>query len=147
MALRIILLRLPNHDREFVHGSQTLHEMLGKLLANYIPQVDAGARNLWGRFSALRQAGRSMIKHVNNCMTARNQIIALGEVVPRKQFIFKLLNVAWKLHPTHDRRSPAPPDDIVAGLTDGHNHHCQVGQHQDHQRGYAGTGRYQRWNP
>lgn len=37
------------------------------------------AGKLWSEFGALRQAGRSMIVHVNDYMTVMNQRIAMGE--------------------------------------------------------------------
>ena len=69
IAKRIILLTLPNHDRAYVRGSQTLNEIWSKLLAKYMPSIDAEARKLWSRFSALRQSGRPTVEHVNDCMT------------------------------------------------------------------------------
>ena len=46
IAKRIILLTLPNHDRAYVRGSQTLNEMWSKLLAKYMPSIKAEARKL-----------------------------------------------------------------------------------------------------
>ena len=40
IAKRIILLTLPNHDRAYVRGSQTLNEIGSKLLAKYMPSID-----------------------------------------------------------------------------------------------------------
>ena len=71
VAKRIILLTLPNQDRAYVWGSLTLNEIWGKLLAKYMPSMDAEARKLWSRFSALRQAGRPMVEHVNECMSVK----------------------------------------------------------------------------
>ena len=87
IAKRIILLTLPNHDRAYVRGSQTLNEIWSKLLAKYMPSIDAEARKLWSSFSALRQSGRPMVEHVNDCMTVRNLLEAIGEIVPDKQFV------------------------------------------------------------
>ena len=84
VAKRVILLTLPNQDRAYVKGSLTLNEIWGKLLAKYMPSTDAEARRLWSRFSALRQASRPMVEHVNECMTVRNQLMAVGETVPEK---------------------------------------------------------------
>ena len=72
IAKRITLLTLPNHDRAYVRGSQTLNKIWSKLLAKYMPSIDAEARKLWSMFSALRQSGRPMVEHVNDCMTVRN---------------------------------------------------------------------------
>ena len=97
MAKRVILLTLPNQDREYVEGSLTLNEIWSKLLAKYVPSVDAEARKLWSRFSALRQAGRPMVDHVNECMTVKSQLEAVGETVPEKQFVDKVLNTDREL--------------------------------------------------
>ena len=97
IAKRIILLTLPNHDRAYVRGSQTLNEIWSKLLAKYMPSIDAEARKLWSMFSALRQSGRPMVEHVNDCMTVRNLLEAIGVIVPDKQFVDNLLNVDREL--------------------------------------------------
>ena len=54
VAKRIILLTLPNEDRAYVRGSLTLNDLWRKLLAKYMPSMDAEARKLWSRFSILR---------------------------------------------------------------------------------------------
>ena len=68
-------------------GSLTLNEIWGKLLAKYMPSTDAEARRLWNRFSALRHAGRPMVEHVNECMTVRNQLMAVGETCQRNSLL------------------------------------------------------------
>ena len=146
IAKRIVLLTLPNHDRAYVRGSLTLHEIWSKLLAKYMPSIDAEARKLWSRFSALRQAGRPMLEHVNDCMTVRNLLEAIGETVPDKQFVDKLLNVDRELSYLHPMLVRAPIAENVAGLTDGYNYHHQDRQHQNHS-GNAGRGRFQHRHP
>ena len=42
-----------------------------------------------------------MVEHVNECMTVRNQLMAVGETVPEKQFIDKLLNIDRELPATN----------------------------------------------
>ena len=74
--------------------------------------------------------------HVNDCMTVRNQLIALGETVPDKQFVDKLLNVDRELSCFRPMLSHAPIDEIVTGLTDGYIYHYQDHQHQ-HQHSKA----------
>ena len=129
---RIILLTLPNHDRAYVRGSQTLNEIWSKLLAKYMPSIDAEARKLWSRFSARRQCGRPMVEHVNDCMTIRNLLEAIGGIVPDKQFFDKLLNVNWELSYLRPMLVRAPIAEIVDGLTDGYSYHYQDRQHQNH---------------
>ena len=83
------------------------------------------------------------MEHVNECMTVRNQLIAVGETVPEKQFVDKLLNIDWELSYLRPMLVRAPIDDIVAGLMDGYSYHCRGRQHQ-HQHSNAGRGRFQR---
>ena len=118
IAKRIILLTLPNHDRAYVCGSLTLHEIWSKLLAKYMPSMDAKARKLWSRFSALRQAGRPLVEHVNSCMTVKNLLEAIGETVPDKQFVDKLLNVDRELSYLRPVLARAPIAEIVAVPTE-----------------------------
>ena len=146
IATRIILLTLHDHDKAYVRGSQTLNEIWNKLLAKYMPSIDAEARKLWSRFSALRQYGRPMVEHVNDCMTVRNLLEAIGEIVPDKQFVDKLLNVDRELSYLRPMLVRAPIAEIVAGLTDGYSYHYQDRQHQNHS-GNAGRGRFQRRHP
>ena len=143
---RIILLTLPNHDRAYVRGSLILNDIWTKLLAKYMPCIDTEARKLWSKFSALRKAGRPMVEHVNECMTVKNQLGALGEIVPDKQFVDKLLNVDRELSYLRPMLVHAPMEKIVAGLTEGYSYHYQERQHQN-QPGNAGKGRFQRRHP
>ena len=100
-----------------------MNEIWGKLLAKYMPSMDAVAQKLWNRFSASRRAGKPMVKHVNECTTVKNQLESLGEMVPEKQFVDKLLNIDRELSYLRPMLVCAPIDDIVAGLTDGYNYH------------------------
>ena len=86
-----------------------------------------------------------MVEHVNECMTVKNPLESLGEVVPEKQFIDKLLSVDRKLSYLRPMLVCAPIDEIVAGLTDGYSYHYPDRQHQ-HQHSNADRGRFQRRN-
>ena len=111
-----------------------------------MPSIDAEARKLWSRFSALRQSGIPMVEHVNDCMTVRNLLEAMGEVVPDKQFVDKLLSVDRELSYLRPMLVCAPIAEIVAGLTDGYSYHYSDRQYQNHS-GNAGRGRFQRRHP
>ena len=87
-----------------------------------------------------------MVEHVNVCMTVNSQLTALGETVPDKQFVDKLLNIYWELAYLRPMLALAPVDEIVAGLTDGYSYHYPDRQHQ-HQHSNADRGRFQRRNP
>ena len=84
------------------------------------------------------------MERVNDCMTVRNQLVALGETVPAKQFVDKLLNVDWELSYRRSMLVRAPVDEIMPGLTDGY--HYQDRQQQN-PHGNASRGRFQRRNP
>ena len=146
IAKRIMLPTLPNHDRAYVRGSQTLNEIGIKLLAKYMPSIDAEAQKFWSKFSALRQSGRQIVEHVNDCKTVANLLEATGETVPDKQFVDKLLNIDLQLSYLRPMLVRAPIAEIVAGLTDGYSYHYQDRQHQNHS-GNAGRGRFQRRHP
>ena len=85
-----------------------------------------------------------MVEHVNECMIVRNQLMAVGETVPEKYFIDKLLNIDRELSYLRPMLVRAPIDDIVAGLTDGCNYHYQDRQHQ---HSNAGRDRFPRRHP
>ena len=146
IAKRIILLTLPNHDRAYVRGSQTLNETWSKPLAKYMPSIDGEARKLWSRFTALRHSGRPMVEHVNDCMTVRNLLEAIGDTVSDKQLVDKLLNVDRELSYLRPMLVRAPIAEIVAGLADGCSYHYQDRHHQNHS-GNGGRGRFQRRHP
>ena len=95
----------------------------------------------------IRQAGRRMVEHVNDCMTFKNQLTAFGETVLDKQFVDKL-NIDRELSYLRPMLARGPIDEIVAGLTDGYSYHYRDRQHQhQHQHGNASTGRFQRRSP
>ena len=89
-----------------------------------------------------------MVEHVNDCMTVRNHLVyvALGETVPDKQVVDKLLNVDRELSYLRPMLFRAPIDRIVPGLTDGCSYPYQDRQHQN-QHGNAGRGRFQLRHP
>ena len=111
-----------------------------------MPSIDAVARKLWSRFSALRQSGKPMVEHVNDCMTVRNLLEAIGQTEPDKQSVHTLLNVDRELSYLRPMLVRAPIAEIVAGLTGGYSYHYQDRQHQIHS-GNARRGRCQRRHP
>ena len=93
-----------------------------------MPSIDAEARKLWSKFSAVHQAGTPMVERVNDCMTVRNQRVVLGETVPYKQFVDKLLNVDRELAYLRPTLVRASMDEIMAGLTDGYTTTTNTGR-------------------
>ena len=68
--------------------------------------------------------------HVNDCMTPKDQLIVLGETVPDKQFVDKVLNINQEVSYLRPMLARAPIDEIVAGLTVGYSYHYLNRQHQ-----------------
>ena len=79
-------------------------------------------------------------------MPVKHQQTALGDTVPEKQFVDKLLNIDRELSYQRPMLVRNPIDDIVAGLTDGYSYHYQDRKHQ-HGHSNAGRGRFQLRNP
>ena len=100
--MRIILLTLPNHGRSYVRGSQTLSEVWSNLLRKFMPSTNTEARRLWNKLCALRQNCRTMVEHVNEHMTVKNQLTALGE----KQIIGKSEYRTGAILPMSDPGAP-----------------------------------------
>ena len=84
-----------------------------------------------------------MLEYVNECMTIKNQLTALGEIVPEKPFIVKLLSIYRELSYLRPTLARASVEDIISGLTDGYSFHDLSYRHQQ-QHGYGGRGRFQR---
>ena len=84
-----------------------------------------------------------MVEHVNDCMTVKNLLEAIGETVPDKQVVYTLLHVDRELSYLRPMLVRAPIAEIDAGLTDGYSYHYQDRQHRNHS-GNAGRGRFQR---
>ena len=52
---------------------------------------------MWIWFERLRQRERPMQEHINECMTVSNNLLAIIESVPDRQFTHKLLNLDKEL--------------------------------------------------
>ena len=96
----------------------------------------------------LERYGATLVHCVRlaGCMAVRDQLVALGETVPDKQFVGNLLNVCRELSYLRPMLVRAPMDKIVTELTDGQSYHYQDRPHQT-KHGNAGRGRFQRQNP
>lgn len=90
-----------------------------------MPSIDAEAGKLWSKFGALLHASRPMVELVKECMTVKNKLIAVGETVPDKQFVDKILNEDRELSYLRPMLARAFNDDIVAGLTGRYSYCCQ----------------------
>ena len=149
-AMRTVLLNLPSHDRAYVRGQTMLHEVWSMLTSKYMPSIAAEATKLWIQFEGLRQRGRTMQEHVNECMTVCNRLLAINEPVPDRQFTHKLLNVDKELYHVQATLAHANIDAIISGLTDAYafmHMNDPPQHHHQHQQGHGGRGRFQRRFP
>ena len=80
--MRTVLLNLPPLDRAYVRSHDMMHEVWSMLNNKYMPSVAAEATKVWIQFEDLRQRGRPMQEHINECMTVRNKLLAIDEPVP-----------------------------------------------------------------
>ena len=103
--------------------------------------IDAQARRVWNQVGALRQNGRTMVEHVNECVTVKNQFTALGETVPEDQFIDKLLNMDRDLSYLCQTLAHACAEYIITRITDGYSFHDPPDRQQQQQQGDGGRGR------
>ena len=96
----------------------------------------------------LRQRGKPMQEHKNECMTVCNKLLAINEAVSDRQFTHKLMNVDKELYHVRATLAHANIDAIVSGLTGAYAFmHMNGPPRHQHQHGQAGRGRFQRRFP
>ena len=93
VARRMILLALSATDTDYTADTTYLCEVWQLLLERHEPSRDIEVSNLYQKLSVATQHGRNMGDHVNEFMTYRNHLKALGADIPRDFFIKKLLDV------------------------------------------------------
>ena len=93
VARRTILLALSATDTNYTADTTYLCEAWQLLLERHEPSRDIEVSDLYEKLSVATQRGRSMGDHVNECMTYRNRLKALGADIPRDFFNQKLLDV------------------------------------------------------
>ena len=90
---RTILLALPVTDTDYTADTTCLCEAWQLLLERHEPSRDIEVSDLYQKLSVATQRGRNMGYHVNECMTYRNRLKALGAEIPREFFVQKQLDV------------------------------------------------------
>ena len=93
VARRTSLLALSATDTDNTADTTYLCEAWQLLSERHEPSRDIEVSDLYQKLSVATQRGRNMGDHVNECMTYRNRLKALGADIPREFFIQKLLNV------------------------------------------------------
>ena len=89
VARRTSLLALSATDTDYTADTTYLCEAWQLLLE----RRDIEVSDLYHKLSVATQCGRNIGEHVNECMTYRNRLKALGAQIPREFFIQKLLDV------------------------------------------------------
>ena len=93
VARRKILLALSATDVDYTADTTYLFEAWQLLLEHHELSRDKEVSDLYQKLSVATQRGRHMGDQVNECMTYRNRLKALGADIPREFFIQKLLDV------------------------------------------------------
>ena len=89
---RTILLALSATDTDYTADTTYLCEAWQLLLERHEPSRDIES-GMYQKLSVATQRGRNMVDHVNECMTYRNRLKALGAEILREFFVQKLLDV------------------------------------------------------
>ena len=93
VARRTILLAVSETDTDYTADTTYLCEAWQLLLERHEPSRDIEVSDLYQKLSVATQRKRNMGDHVNECMTYRNRLKALGAEIPREIFVQKLLDV------------------------------------------------------
>ena len=116
VARRTILLALSATDTDYTADTTYLCEAWQLLLERHEPSRDIEVSDLYQELSVATQRGRNMGDHVNECMTYRNRLKALGADIPREFFIQKLLDVDKEYMFMRASLRTQTPEQIVAAL-------------------------------
>ena len=81
------------HSTDYTADTTYLCEARQLLLERHELTRDIEVSDLYQNLSLATQRGRNMGDHVNECMTYRNRLKALGAEIPRKCFIQKMLDI------------------------------------------------------
>ena len=103
--------------------------------------VAAEATKLCVRFEGLRQRGTSIQDHINQSVTVRNKLLAIGVPVQNRQFTHKMLNVDKALYHVRATLAHATIDVIVGVLINAYAFmHMDGPPRHPHRHGHAGQG-------
>ena len=116
VARRTILLALSATDTDYTADTTYLCEAWQLLLERHEPSRDIEVSDLYQKLSVATQRGRNMGEHVNECMTYRNRLKALGADIPREFFIQKLLDFEKEYMFMRASLRTQTPEQIVAAL-------------------------------
>ena len=113
---RTILLALSLTDTDYTADTTYLCEAWQLLLERHEASKDIEVSHLHQQLSVATQRGRNMGDRVNECMTYRNRLKALGAEIPREFFVQKLLDVDKEHMFLRASLRTYSPEQIVAAL-------------------------------
>ena len=116
VARRTILLALSATDSDYTADTTYPCEAWQLLLERHEPSRDIEVSDLYQKLSVATQRGRNIGDHVNECMTYRNRLKALGAEIPREVFIQKLRDVNKEYMFMRASLRTETPEQIVAAL-------------------------------
>ena len=120
VARRTILLALSATDTDYTADTTYLSEAWQLLLESHQPSREIEVSDLYQKLSVATQSVRNMGDHVNECMTYRNRLKALGAEIPREFFVQKLLDVDKEYMFTRASLHTQSPEQIVATIMKQH---------------------------
>ena len=103
-------------DTDYTADTTYLCEAWQLLLERHEPSRYIGVSDLYQKLCVAIQRGRNMGDHVNECMTYRNRLKALGAEIPREFFVQKLLDVDKQYMFMRASLRTQSPEQIVAAL-------------------------------
>ena len=131
VARRTILLALSATDTNYTADTTYLCEAWQLLLERHEPSRDIEVSDLYQKVIVAAQRGRNMGDHLNECMTYRNRLKALGAEISHEFFVQKLLDVDKEYMFMHTSLRTQSPEQIVVALME----QCQLFQrHKDSDR-------------
>ena len=116
VACRTIRLALSATDTDYTADTTYLCEAWQLLFERHEPSRDIEVSDLYQKLSVATQHGRNMGDHVNECMTHRNRLKALGAEIPRELFVQKLLDIDKEYMFMRASLRTQSPEQIVAAL-------------------------------
>ena len=115
-ARRIILLSLSAADTDYTADTTYLYEAWKLLLERHEPSRAVEVSELYQKLTFAAQNGRPMGEHVQQCMTWRNRLKALGAELPHELFVQRLLEVDIEYMFMRAPPVSMSPQQIVAAL-------------------------------
>ena len=139
-ARRIILLSLSAADTDYTADTTYLYEAWNFLLDRHEPSRTVEVSELYQELTSAAQNGRPMGEHVQQCMTWRNRLKALGAELPHELFVHRLLEVDDEYMFMRASLVSLSPEETVAALMEQYRLFQQRKQQRQARLAPAGRG-------